>query len=147
VFFFREREKRQAGVNQRIPLQRLAYCASKQITPCVVSVGQDSHDNMIVSFLTDGAFYPDFYLMIKTDEEDHIYVCRKANTFATSVYCTGKILPIGHMFQFLIFSLKEDVLLAQGSFPIIGMALVTPEVFVSPTPGPAYPSYPNPTPE
>lgn len=151
LVLFRQWEKRQARVGQRFPLQGLSYCTSNQITPCVVSFGQDSHDNMIVSFLTDGAFYPDFYLMIKTGEKDHIYVCRKASTFATSVYCEGQILPLGQMFQFLIFSLKEDILLAQGNFPIIGMALVTPGVFVSPTvgvtpegtPSPSYPSYPS----
>jgi hypothetical protein len=63
-----------------------------------------------------GRFYPDFYLMVKTSEKDHIYVCRKANTFATSVYCTGQALPIGQMFQFLIISLDEYSS-RTGSFP------------------------------
>lgn len=157
LVLFRDRQARQARVNQRVPLQGLSYCTAKQITPCVVSFGQDADKNMIVNILTAGAFYPDFYLMIKTDEQDHIYVCEKANTFATSVYCTGQLLPVGRAFQFLVFSLNEDVLLAQGSFPIIGMALVTPPVFVTPTPtppsllagtpSPSYPSYPNTSPE
>jgi hypothetical protein len=152
LVLFKEREKRQARVDQRVPLQGLGYCTSNQITPCVVSFSQDSDKNMLVNLLTEGAFYPDFYLKIKTDEKDHIYVCRKVNTFATSVYCTGKVLPIGEVFQFLIFSLNEDILLAQGNLSIIGMALATPEVFVSPTPAPvgtpspSYPSYPGPRP-
>jgi hypothetical protein len=157
LVLFRERPARQARVNQRVPLQKLAYCTPKQITPCVVSFGRDADENMIVNVLTAGAFYPDFYLTIKADERDHIYVCEKANTFATSVYCTGQILPVGRAFQFLLFSLNEDILLAQGSFPIIGVALVTPPVFVTPTtsptplppgtPSPSYPSYPNTSPE
>lgn len=91
---------------------------------------------MLVNLLTEGAFYPDFYLMIKTGENEYLYVCDKVNRFATSVYCTGKTLPVGEVYQFLIFSLNEEILLAQGSFPIIGMALVTPVVIAPPTPTP-----------
>jgi hypothetical protein len=112
---------------------------------------------MLVNLLTDGVFYPDFYLKIITKEEEHLYVCEEVSKFATSVYCTGEMLPLGQTFQFLILSLNEDVLLAQGNFPIIGMALVTPNVFNSPTPpitatgiatpestpSPSYPSYPG----
>ncbi|HEX6035888.1 MAG TPA: hypothetical protein VFY83_15730, partial [Anaerolineales bacterium] len=105
---------------------------------------------------------PDFYLAIKTSENEYLYVCDKVNRFATSVYCTGKTLPVGEVYQFMIFSLNEEVLLAQGSFPIIGMGLVTPIVILPPTPTftptitavptdiepestptrPSYPSYP-----
>lgn len=110
---------------------------------------------MLVSFLTDGAFYPDFYLKIKAGEKEHIYVCEKVNTFATSVYCTGQTLPVGQVLQFFIISLNEEVVLAQGNFPIIGIALAGPEIYLSPTPtdtpgvlileatpSPSYPSYP-----
>jgi hypothetical protein len=153
----REWRSRQARVEQRFPLQGLGYCTSNPVTPCVVSFGLDADGNMLVTFLTAGAFYPDFYLTIKTGENEHIYVCQKVNTFATSVYCAGKVLPIGEVLQFQIVSITEEVLLAQGNFPIIGMALVTPELFASPTPliaatgvftpestpSPSYPSYPG----
>jgi hypothetical protein len=52
-------------------------------------------------------------------------------------------MPIGEVLQFSIFSLKEDVLLAEGNFAIIGLALGTPEVASSPTIG--TPSTPSPT--
>ena len=162
---WRASQRNQARVNQRFPLPGLKYCAPTPVTPCVVSFSQDADGNMLVSFLTDGAFYPDFYLKIRAGENEHIYVCDKVNRFATSVYCTGKTLPVGVVYQFLIFSLKEEILIAQGNFPIIGMALVTPVViapptetptpttFVEPTegptvtgprgtPSPSYPSYP-----
>ena len=142
---FKGRQSEQAHIDRRVPLQRLSYCSSDQVTPCIVSFSLDSNGNMIVSFLTAGAFYPDFYLKIKQDEETHIYNCQKVNKFATSVYCTGAALPLGEVFQFLIFSLNEDVLLAEGDFPIIGMALGTPIVFPSPTLG--TPSTPSPTEE
>lgn len=131
---FQQWKSRQSRVDQRVPLQGLGYCDPDPVTPCVVSFGQDADGNMLVSFLTDGAFYPDFYLKIKAQESEYLYVCDKANRFATSVYCTGKILPVGKTYQFLLFSLNEEILLAQGSFPIIGMALVTPVVLAPPTP-------------
>jgi hypothetical protein len=151
--YWREWRRGQARVDQRFPLQGLAYCSSNLVKPCVISFSQDSKGNMLVNFLTDGAFYPDFYLKIKTGENEHIYVCEKVNTFATSVYCTGKALPVGQVLQFFIISLNEEVVLAQGNFPIIGMALAGPEIFLSPTPtdvatpeatpSPSYPSYPG----
>jgi hypothetical protein len=133
---FREWKSRQARVDQRLPLQALKYCDSSSVTPCVVSFSQDSDGNMLINLLTAGAFYPDFYLAIRTEDHEYLYVCDKVNRFATSVYCTGKTLPIGPTYQFLIFSLNEEVLLAQGSFPIIGMGLVTPVVIAPPTPTP-----------
>ena len=153
---WREWKRGQARVDQRFPLQGLAYCSSNPVTPCVVSFSLDADGNMLVNFLTDGAFYPDFYLKIKAGENEHIYVCEKVNTFATSVYCTGKALPVGEVLQFFIISINGDVLLAQGNFPIIGMALAGPGVYLSPTPtsvftpeatpSPSYPSYPGPRP-
>ena len=153
---FREANREQARVDRRFPLQKLAYCDSGPVRPCVVSFSQDSDGEMLVSFLTDGPFYPDFYLTIRTEGKEHIYVCQKVDRFATSVYCTGKFLPAGRVLQFRIFSINEEVLLAEGNFPIIGIALVTPDLSVSPTtttttsavtptPGrtstPSYPSY------
>ena len=134
LVFFRERQKNQARVEQRFPLPSLKYCGSTPVTPCVVSFSQDADGNMLVSFLTDGAFYPDFYLKIQAGEDEHIYVCEKVNTFSTSVYCTGKALPVGEVLQFFIISLNEDIVLAQGNFPIIGMALAGPGVYSLPTP-------------
>jgi hypothetical protein len=161
LVLFQRWKSRQTRVDERIPLQGLAYCDPDPVTPCVVSFSQDADGNMLINLLTDGAFYPDFYLTIKTAEDEHIYVCDKVNRFATSVYCTGKTLPVGEVYQFLIFSLNEEILLAQGSFSIIGMALVTPVVFSPPTSTPtmtvvptgivpkstptrpSYPSYPG----
>ena len=143
VVWFQGKQRRQAEVSQRFPLQRLGYCSSDQVTPCVVSFSLVSDGKMLVNFLTAGAFYPDFYLKIKEGDVQHIYGCRKASTFATSVYCTGAALPLGQVFQFSIFSLKEDVLLAEGDFAIIGMAIGTPEIASSPTVG--TPSTPSPT--
>ena len=158
LILFRIWEGRQSRVDQRFPLQELKYCGSTPVTPCIVSFSQDADGNMLVSLLTNGAFYPDFYLKITTEETEHIYVCEKTNTFATSVYCTGKLLPVGEVLHFYVISLNGDIVLAQGNFPILGIALAGPDVFaptstvtVTPpigftpeaTPSPSYPSYPG----
>ena len=143
LLLFNRWKSSQAGVGQRFPLQRLSYCSSDQVTPCVVSFSLASDGNMLVNFLTAGAFYPDFYLKIKKDENNHIYTCQKVNKFATSVYCTGAVMPPGEVLQFSIFSINEDVLLAEGKLAIIGMALGTPQVALSPTSG--TPLTPSPT--
>jgi hypothetical protein len=144
-FLFNKWKSSQARVDKRFPLQRLSYCSSDQVTPCIVSFSLDSHGDMLVNFLTTGAFYPDFYLKIRQNEDNHIYTCQRVNKFATSVYCTGAIMPLGETLQFSIFSINEDVLLAEGNFPIIGLALGTPEVALSPTSG--TPFTPSPTEE
>lgn len=168
VIWLRKPSSEEARVDRRYPLQRLGYCDSSQETPCIVSFSLASNEKMIVSFLTTGAFYPDFYLKIKQGEETHIYNCEKTSKFATNVYCSGEVMPLGQALQFSIFSVKEEVLLAEGDLSIIGMALGTPVVFlvtpseevtlppiaVAPaplvtfTPRPSYPnpSYPNPSP-
>ena len=169
--WFKEWQSRQVRVDQRFPLQRLSYCDSEQVMPCIVSFSLGPNGDMIVSFLTTGAFYPDFYLKIKQGETNHIYTCQKVSKFATSVYCSGAALPLGETFQFSILSLKEGVLLAEGGLSIIGLAIGTPVVAVltqpeaatasptgsllqtptlvrtTPTPPLSYPntSYPNPS--
>jgi hypothetical protein len=135
LFLFNKWQGSQASVGQRFPLQRLSYCSSDQVTPCIVSFSLDADGNMLVNFLTAGAFYPDFYLKIKQGENNHIYTCQKVNKFATSVYCTGAAMPLGEVLQFSIFSINEDVLLAEGNLAIIGLALGTPEIVSSPTIG------------
>jgi hypothetical protein len=151
------RQREPGRVDQRFPIQGLKYCSPNPVTPCVVSFSLDADGNMLVNLLTDGAFYPDFYLQIRAGEKEHIYVCEKVNTLATSVYCTGKALPVGEVLQFFIISINGDVVLAQGNFPIIGIALAGPQIFLSPTPivtltdiftpevtpSPSYPSYPG----
>jgi hypothetical protein len=143
MVLFNEWQSGRASVDRRFPLQRLSYCSSDQVTPCIVSFSLDSNGNMLVSFLTTGAFYPDFYLKIKQDENEHIYNCQKVNKFSTNVYCTGAVLPLGEVFQFSIFSLKEEVLLAEGNLSIIGLALGTPVILAPPTLG--TPLTPSPT--
>lgn len=133
VLLSRELRTRQTQVNQREPLQGLGYCDSRQVTPCIVSFSRDSGGKMLVNILTDGTSFPDFYLKIKHSQGESIYPCTEVKRFSTSVYCAGKILPLGEELQFFILAIDDNRLLAQGNFSIIGMAFSTLEIFVSPT--------------
>jgi hypothetical protein len=135
ILLSRELQSRQPQVNQREPLQGLAYCDSNQVTPCIVSFSRDAEGKMLVNILTEGPLFPDFYLKIKHSQGESIYPCQKVRRFSTSVYCTGKALPLGEVFQFYILSIDDNSLLAQGNFSIIGMALSTVQIFASPPEG------------
>jgi hypothetical protein len=120
---------------------------------------------MLVNVLTPGLSFPKFYLKIIHNKGENIYECEKVARFSTSVYCIGKAMRLGELLQFMIISVDEDAILAEGHFAIIGLALATPgfadlsptvDITVSTTPGGlktptptrtrSTPSYPNPYP-
>ena len=131
----RERASRQTQVNWREPVPALGYCDSEQNTPCIVSFSLDSNGEMLVNILTEGSSFPAFYLKIRHSDGESIYPCQPVAGFSTSVYCTGKALAMGEELHFFIHAIDDNRLLAQGNFSIIGMALSTVQVFVSPTEG------------
>lgn len=134
----RKWNSRGAQVHAREPLPSLRYCSSEQNRPCILSFTVDARENMVVNVLTDRAASPDFYLKIGQAESESIYQCQKVQGFSTSFYCTGEKMPLGDVLQFRIVSKKADLTLAEGSFPIIGMAVATPEVYATPTFIPAF---------
>ena len=142
ILLRRELQLQQAQVNQREPLQGLAYCDSRQIAPCIISFSRDADDKMLINVLTRGTSFPDFYLKIKHSQGESIYPCTEVEQFSTSVYCSGKVLPLGEVLQFFILSIDDNHLLAQGNFSIIGMAYSTLDIFAAPTLGEGTPSAP-----
>jgi hypothetical protein len=95
---------------------------------------------MLVNVLTRGASFPDFYIKIKHSQGESIYPCTEVKQFSTSVYCSGKVLPLGEVLQFFILAIDDNHLLAQGNFSIIGMAYSTMDIFAPPTAGEGTPS-------
>lgn len=126
-----EWQGRERQVDRREPLSGLGYCDSDPVTPCIVSFSLDRNGEMLVNILADDPLFPAFYLKVKHDGEESIYPCQEVQGFSTSVYCIGKALPLGEVFQFFILALDDNRLLAQGNFSIIGMAYSTLEVFAS----------------
>jgi hypothetical protein len=134
----RKWNSRGAQVHVREPIPSLHYCSAEQNRPCILSFTLDSHENMVVNVLIDRSTSPDFYLKIRQAEAESIYECQNVQGFSTSFACTGKQMSVGDVLQFLIISKKEDRTLAEGNFPIIGLAVATPEVYATPTFIPAF---------
>ncbi len=131
AILFREWNGRQARVDQRKPLASLGYCNSNQVRPCILSFSLDLNGNMIVNLLTDDP--SDFYLKINHNEGASIYECQKVKEFSTNTSCIGEAMSLGEVLQFVIISTNGDTPLAEGRFPIIGLALATPEIYSTPT--------------
>ena len=138
VYGLFERRTEQPRANQRAPLSELGYCSSEDVRPCIVSFSLDSDGNMLVNILTPETSFPAFYLKIIHEAGENIYECQKVKKFPENVYCIGEEMRVGEILQFLILSTREDSLLAEGNFAIIGLALPTPEddltAVITPTP-------------
>ncbi len=126
------RNRQQGGLGQREPLPSFGYCNLRQARPCILSFNLDADGDMVIQILTDSL--EDFYIKIKYEEGEHMYVCQRATQYSRNVACTGAAVPVGETLNFLLISKEANTTLAQGSFPIIGLALATPEISVSPTP-------------
>jgi hypothetical protein len=137
IILRRQWNSRQAQTGQREPLPGLSYCSMNQLRPCVLSFSVDATGKMIVNLLADRRA-TNIYLKVKQNERETRYECQKVEGFSTNLSCTGEKLPVGEAFSFLVVSTEEDVELAEGTFPIIGLAIATPDIFVTPTFIPAF---------
>ena len=133
----------------------LSYCGPEDTRLCVVSFGQVIDGDMQVHFQVPRFLYPDFILVINRFGEESTYECKRTKGLASSVVCTGASQVPGEVLQFKVISRKNGLLLAEGKFSIIGIALSTPEILLTETPTPSAvpgtetttvtPSYPNPS--
>lgn len=132
IILLRQSNSRQAGTGHREPLQALSYCSSNQIRPCILSFSLDADGKMVINMLADRRA-TDVYLKTRQGERETKYPCEKVQGFSTNLVCTGEQMPVGEALSFLLVSAEEDMELAEGTFPIIGLAIATPEIFVTPT--------------
>lgn len=135
---FREWKNGQPEIGHREPLPRLGYCAPGQVRPCVLSFTLNPDGKMVINIRSDDTSSPEYYIKIKHGEEEIIYGCLRTGALSSSVSCIGTIVPVGEMLQFLVLSRRDNSLLAEGQFPIIGLALATPEFATTPTSIPAF---------
>lgn len=146
-------------IGSRFPAARLAYCSPGDPGLCVVSFGQVVDGDMMVNFKTPRFLYPEFILVINRYGVESTYACQRVKGLSNGVTCTGASQVPGEVLQFKVIARKDGFLLAEGKFPIIGIALSTPEdvptetlepptATASPTgsPMPLPTSYPNLTP-
>jgi hypothetical protein len=153
---------------QKILVVKLGYCGPEGIRPCITSFSQDGEGNMLVDILLPSSGFPNFYLTIITEGQEHRYECKKVKASPSHAQCVGREMQPGEAMQFTIISIADNSVLAEGNFSIIGLLLVAPGVDVvatiqptesptpflfgtptpvagTPTPTATLPSYPNPT--
>lgn len=127
-----ERKPKPGSVGYHEPLPGFGYCSSLQTKPCILSFNLDEDGGMLINILTDSL--RDFYIKISDEESERTYECKRVREYSTHVICTGETLPVGKPLNFLVVSKKDETPFAQGDFPIIGMALATPQIRITPTP-------------
>ena len=137
ILLLRQWNSGQAQVGQREPLPGLHYCNPNQVRPCILSFQLDASGRMAINILTNTSS-EEFYLKIRLEDREHIYPCEKVQGFSSRVTCLGEKLPVGETLQFVMVSSDEETSLAAGTFPIIGLAIATPDIFITPTFVPAF---------
>ena len=116
-----------SSANQKTLILKLGYCSSEDIKPCIVSFSQDGNGNMLVNVLVPSSSFPNFYLIINREVEEHHYECEKVKGVPNNFTCIGREMFPGEPLQFILVSTKDNTVLAEGSFAILGLMLATPE--------------------
>lgn len=116
----------QPQANQRTLVTKLGYCGPEDVKPCIVSFNLDSNGDMLVNILVPTSTFPNFYLTISRETAEYRYTCKKAKGSPTSLICSGQELFPGEVLQFRIVSVRDEKVLAEGRFAIIGLLLATP---------------------
>ena len=89
---------------------------------CVVSLGVDPFDRMVIALDLDGEDYPPFYLTVTDSLGSSRFECVTTRKGAD---CTGRRSPLGDSIEIRLYSLRGDDLLAQGSMRVQALALPT----------------------
>jgi hypothetical protein len=129
----RQWKSRQGPVDQREPLPGIGYCSSRQIKPCVLSFNLNPEGHMVINLLVNGSLQ-NFHVQIRHEDEERLYECEKSGRYSNSATCTGEAVAVGQPVELLLVSTDDGSTLAAGRFAIIGLALATPKVYVTPTP-------------
>jgi hypothetical protein len=150
---------------------RLGYCGAEAIGPCILSFSQAGDGKMQVDVLVPSSVFPDFYLTISREGQQYRYECEESEDSPTHIHCVGAEMFPGELLQFSLVAMKDERVLAEGQFAIIGLLLSTPiggafepmppteppsgtptlvfpeitPVVRTPIPTATLPSYPNPT--
>lgn len=107
------------------------HCKANPTSLCLDSFGIDNTSNMLISFFVPPGSTSDFYLKVQNNDETSVYQCQVAKNFTSTVYCTGKQIPLGTSINIELFSNQGNILLAKGTFIINAIALPTQIIVVA----------------
>lgn len=121
------RKPEQPKIGSHSPVDTLTYCSEDQQGLCIVAFSQILDGDMQVNIQTPYTHYPEFVLTINRNGQESTYTCKPMENSAIGVVCTGASQAPGETLNFKIISKNLGTVLAEGNFPIIGIALITPE--------------------
>jgi hypothetical protein len=120
-------------LGHRSPALKLDYCAPEDMRLCVVSFGQIEGGDMLVNFHLPAVIYPPFTLVIDRFGVESAYQCNRTKGFLGGMTCRGASQVPGEILLFKVFAQSDGALIAEGRFPIIGIAISTPEDLLTST--------------
>lgn len=106
----------------------IGYCGDRLTSLCVVSFGRDVFGKTVINFYVPQRRYPLFYLNIVRASGVGKYECETNKKISTSVLCTGEAINLGEGFEIQVLSVKNDSLLARGSFTLTAYLITTPVI-------------------
>lgn len=122
----------------RVVVTNINMCDVNAGELCVVTLGVDDQDNLIVSFQLPSADYPLFYLKASNKGNVNTYPCEVITDTPTSVFCSGIRTPLGEYIDMEVYTSEGDALLARGKLLVTALMRVTPVTsFGTPTSTPA----------
>jgi hypothetical protein len=133
-------------IGHRSPAAKLAYCNPGDTMLCIVSFGQIEGGDMQVNFQLPSTIYPPFDLVINRYGVESTYECQRTKGYLGGVTCSGPSQVPGEILQFKVIARKGGILVAEGKFAIIGIAISTPEDLLTPTETALYTETPTGTP-
>jgi hypothetical protein len=126
-------QDRGAQIGHRSPAAPLTYCGPQDTRLCVVSFDQVEGGDMTVNLQVPRLFYPEFVLVINRFGVESAYECNETEGVSMGVTCSGPSQVPGETLQFKVISKVAGLLLAEGKFQIIGIAISTPAEPLTPT--------------
>jgi hypothetical protein len=131
---------------QKIFVIRLGYCGADDARPCILSFSQVGDGKMQVDVLVPSSAFPDFYLTISREGQSYLYECEESEDSPTQIQCVGAEMFPGELLQFSLVAMKDERVLAEGRFTLIGLMLSTPVAGALDTAIPTEPASGSPTP-
>ena len=126
-------------------ITEIILCDADTRDLCIVTIGIDITDRMVINFQLPNADYPAFYVKGSNKGTENTYQCEEAaEDMPTNVYCTGIRTPLGEAIDIEVYTTDGDLLMGRGTIMVSAMILSTPvnsaaiprSNIVTPTPTP-----------
>jgi hypothetical protein len=96
---------------------------------CLVSFGADQMNQMVINLHMPRGNYPEMYAVVTSRGSANRFTCQTVEDSPKSVYCTGTRTPLGEPVSLKLIATENEVLIAEGTFVVMAIALPSPMNF------------------